>query len=534
MPPGRGAAERGAQDPPARAEDPPRRFTRHRTARLAVAALAAVVLVVGAAVLATLRSWQTQRDMLRDGLAAQVLFAGRQFAEHIRLRGATQLDASTPDSLAFRRVADDVLTTVELLPPTFGGVPWPVDTSAARGRYLTESGALAVPSPAALNALLAFDVTDCSGVVRYRHAAFDTPRFAESTVRGVFGSRGTHLCLDVHVRLDADVAAAIMARAMPTTGRWLLVGLLALAALLATSAALFLRQQQQLVQAQDEFVSAVSHELRTPLTQIRMFSETLLLDRAKSPEQAKRWIGVINRESERLGHLVESILRFARSERRELPLARDVTDIAQLARDVIMTFLPVAAAREVTIRTRLPAAALAFVDAGALRQMLLNLLDNAVKYGPAGQTITLELGSGARHAVEFRVDDQGSGVPAAERPRIWEPFERMNPGDGTVGGSGLGLSVVRTLAERHGGTAYVTDAPNGTGARFVIALPVGLTASDATSVEATRVTQEFAAADAFPLDKPLHADAWMHSEVEDIMWPPDPMPERTTGSFRVS
>jgi hypothetical protein len=151
-----------------------------------------------------------------------------------------------------------------------------------------------------------------------------------------------------------------------------------------------------------------------------------------------------------------------------------------------------------------------------------------------GQTITLELGSGAKHAVEFRVDDEGGGVPASERPRIWEPFERLNPGDGTVGGSGLGLSVVRTLAERHGGTAYVTDAANGRGARFVIALPVGLTASDAESVEATRVTQEFAAADAFPVGRPLHADAWMHAEVEDIVWPPDAAPDRPSGSFRVS
>jgi signal transduction histidine kinase len=371
-------------------------------------------------------------------------------------------------------------------------------------------------------------------VVRYRHAQYDAPLFVMSTATGELALRDTTVCVDIGVRLRRDVAEEIVAIAVPSTGRWLLVGLLALAALLASSAALFLRQQQQLVQAQDEFVSAVSHELRTPLTQIRMFSETLLLDRAKSPEQAKRWIGVINRESERLGHLVESILQFARSERRGLPLTRDVTDVAQLARDVILGFLPVAAARQVTIRTRLPAAALAFVDAGALRQMLLNLLDNAVKYGPIGQTITLELGSGARQTLEFRVDDQGAGVPAAERPRIWEPFERLHPGDGTVGGSGLGLSVVRTLAERMGGTAYVTDAAGGRGARFVIALPVGLTASDAESVEATRVTQEFAAADAFAADRPLHADAWMHAEIEDIMWPPDVVPERPSGSFRVS
>lgn len=510
---------------------------RHRAAQFAVAALVGTVLVVGVAVVATIRSWQEQRDGMQQALGAQVMFAGRQFAEQLRLRApdvfARNSTGTGGDSLPM--VAASVLESIELLPPTFGGVPWPVKTTGSLGFQMTPGQELVpTPLPSDLNALLAFEVTDCGGVVRYRHPNYDAPAFAQSGTTGLFSYRTTPGCIDVGVRLRGDAASEILAKAMPTTGRWLLVGLLALAALLASSAALFLRQQQRLVQAQDEFVSAVSHELRTPLTQIRMFSETLLLDRAKSPEQAKRWIGVINRESERLGHLVESILRFARSERRGLPLARDVTDIAQLARDVIQGFLPVAAARQVTIRTRLPSAALAFVDAGALRQMLLNLLDNAVKYGPVGQTVTLELGSGAKHVVEFRVDDQGAGVPASERPRIWEPFERLNPGDGTVGGSGLGLSVVRTLAERHGGTAYVMEAARGRGARFVIALPVGLTAADAESVEATRVTQEFAAVDAFPIGRALHADAWMHAEVEDIVWPPDVAPERPSGSFRVS
>lgn len=510
---------------------------RHRAASMAVAALLGTVLVVAIAVAATMRSWQAQRTTMQDALAGQVSFAARQLAEHLRMRAPVEFEmsGSSTDPAALTRTIGEVFSSVELLPPTFGGVPWPADTAGSSGIHVSPSkGTVRVPTPAALNALLAFEVRDCAGVVRYRHDAYDEPAFSASTATAYLAMRDSSFCLDMGAHLRADVAGSMVAKAMPKTGRWLLVGLLALAALLALSAALFLREQQQLVQAQDEFVSAVSHELRTPLTQIRMFSETLLLDRAKSPEQAKRWIGVINRESERLGHLVESILRFARSERRALPLTREVTDLAQLARDVVQGFLPVAASRGVTVRTRLPTAALAFVDAGALRQMLLNLLDNAVKYGPMGQTVTLELGSGARHAVEFRIDDQGEGVPVADRQRIWDPFERLNPGDGTVGGSGLGLSVVRTLSERHGGTAYVSDAPSGRGARFVLVLPVGLTASDAHSVEATRVTQEFAALDAFTGQPVPQADGWMHTAVEDVVWPPESAPERHTGSFRVS
>ncbi len=511
--------------------------SRHRAAQWAIGALVGTVLVVTVATIATVRSWQTQRADLEQALASHLAFASRQLGEQLRLRvpDAFVDAASDANTGSVSDAAAIVLESVELLPPTFGGVAWPVPATEG-GRVFSTDGksTIALPTAAALNSLLAAEVKDCAGVVRYRSAQLNDPAFAQSPVDGAFSDRARDSCIEVKLHMRSDAARAVLADSMPTTGRWMLVGLLALAAILASSAALLLRQQQRLVHAQDEFVSAVSHELRTPLTQIRMFSETLLLDRAKSPEQAKRWIGVINRESERLGHLVESILRFARSEHRGLPLARDVTDVAQLARDVIQGFLPVAAARQVTIRTRLPSAALAFVDAGALRQMLLNLLDNAVKYGPVGQTITLELGSGARHTIEFRIDDQGGGVPANERPRIWEPFERLHPGDGTVGGSGLGLSVVRTLAERHGGTAYVTEAERGEGARFVIALPVGLTAADAESVEATRVTQEFAAVDAFPTGRPLHADAWMHAEVEDLVWPPDAAAERPSGSFRVS
>jgi signal transduction histidine kinase len=495
------------------------------------------VLAVGAATVMTVRTWRQEREAMRAALDTQVVFAARHFADALwrEMRAQPRADTASawPDSSALAALALELRRTTELLPPTFGSVPWPVSGTAPAGLFVNgHLDSLRLPSTAVRNALLALRVADCDGWERWRDDSFDSPAFANASAWGGAFQTVQQPCLQVIARLRTDATEALLYQAVPSAGRGLLVGLLALATVFAAAAALLLRQQQRLVQAQDAFVSAVSHELRTPLTQIRMFSETLLLGRAKSPEQERRWLGVIQRESERLGHLVESILQFARSERRTMPLAREVTDVAQVARDVLQAFLPMAAAREVTVRTRLPSVALAFVDGGALRQILLNLLDNAVKYGPAGQTVTLELGRGARGTIEFRVDDEGRGVAPSDRTRIWAPFARLHTGDGTVGGSGLGLNVVRTLAERHGGTTYVTDTPAGRGARFVLVLPVGLPSRDAEQIEATRVTQEFAAVDAFPvsagpsperaMQAPLHADAWMHAEVEELVWPPEP------------
>jgi len=113
----------------------------------------------------------------------------------------------------------------------------------------------------------------------------------------------------------------------------------------------------------------------------------------------------------------------------------------------------------------------ATADRGALRQMLINLLDNAAKYGPPSQTIRVRVAGENGRAV-VSVDDQGPGVPPRDRPRVWEPFYRLDrDAASAVAGSGIGLYVVRELARRQGGDARVEDAPGG-GARFVVELPL--------------------------------------------------------------
>jgi len=218
-------------------------------------------------------------------------------------------------------------------------------------------------------------------------------------------------------------------------------------------------------------VSGVSHELRTPLAQIRMFSETLMLGRVRSETEQLRSLEIIDQEARRLTHLVENLLHFSRSERQAARLSPAPAPLAPLVRQAAEAFSPLAAARGVILATELHDGLVAPVDADALRQMLLNLLDNAVKYGPVEQTITVGLRGSAGRA-RIWVEDQGPGIPAADRERIWDRFWRLERDRGSaVAGTGIGLSVVRELAALHGGRVWAEDAPS-RGARFVIELPL--------------------------------------------------------------
>jgi signal transduction histidine kinase len=135
-------------------------------------------------------------------------------------------------------------------------------------------------------------------------------------------------------------------------------------------------------------------------------------------------------------------------------------------------FAPLAKSRRVSVAVSAEPGLMAPLSRDAFRVALQNLLDNAVKYGPAGQTVRVGVALDG-DTIVVSVDDQGGGVPAAERTAMWEPFRRgSDDAARTVGGSGIGLSIVRDVMNQHGGRAYITDAPGG-GARFVLCLPGG-------------------------------------------------------------
>jgi signal transduction histidine kinase len=307
---------------------------------------------------------------------------------------------------------------------------------------------------------------------RYSEPLFDSEPGAASpyTAREELAPPFGRLVVDLFVRPDrAD--ALVTAGSLPPASRLpFVLGVLALAAAMSVVAVVQLRRETQIARMRSDFVANVSHELRTPLTQIKLYTETLMSGRAETPEQRSWSLGHIDRETTRLTSLVENVLRFARAEAGSAaPVAH--VNISEEAERIVEAFRPLAASRDVTVRARIAPGIIATMQPDALHRVLLNLLDNAVKYGPAGQVVDVDVGV-RNAALRLGVADQGPGVPASEREAIWEPFARGSSA-GAAAGSGIGLSVVREIATQHGGKAWVESADRGRGARFVVEIPGG-------------------------------------------------------------
>jgi signal transduction histidine kinase len=244
---------------------------------------------------------------------------------------------------------------------------------------------------------------------------------------------------------------------------------LLLAAAMSVVAVVQIRRETELAGLRADFVSSVSHELRTPLAQIRLYLETLRLGRASTPAQRDWSLGHIERETTRLGYLVENVLRFSRLGRVDAPPTTEV-NVADEAVRIVEEFRPLALVRrsQLTIETDITPPVQLRPD--ALQRLLVNLLDNAVKYGPAGQTIRVDVGTEGNN-VRISVSDEGEGVAERDRELIWRPFARGSASSAAAG-SGIGLTIVRDVATQHGGSTWVERAPGG-GARFVVTIPCG-------------------------------------------------------------
>jgi signal transduction histidine kinase len=270
--------------------------------------------------------------------------------------------------------------------------------------------------------------------------------------------------------IDPQAAGRLAIGGLPRSRLPILIALLAVTAGLTLIAGLQLHRERVLSRMRSDFVSRVSHELRTPLTQIRMFAETLLLDRVRSEDERAHYLAIIDREARRLSHLVENVLRFSRTERGEVRLAPRPHDLGPLLRGLLDEFRPLAAGRGVRLAARVEDGAIASVDDDALRQVLLNLLDNAVKYGPDGQEIRVGVTPGPA-AIRVWVEDEGPGIPSRDRERIWQRFFRLKAHrESAIAGTGIGLTVVRELVALHGGRSWVESGER-RGARFVVEFP---------------------------------------------------------------
>ena len=164
----------------------------------------------------------------------------------------------------------------------------------------------------------------------------------------------------------------------------LVIGLVIVNALMVTVGLWQLRRERELAKLRDDFVAGVSHELRTPLAQIRMFTDTLLLDRIRNPAEGRRAIEIIGQETRRLSQLVENVLYFHRHRRAPAAAPGAPMDLSTFVLEVTEGFKPLAASKRVRLAVNIPAReVIAIASADGLRQVLLNLLDNAVKFGPA-------------------------------------------------------------------------------------------------------------------------------------------------------
>lgn len=307
---------------------------------------------------------------------------------------------------------------------------------------------------------LALRVTSPDGAVLYQTSPPpEGPFLARANMSG-------SLAALVEVSLmPSDVSLLIRGGLPGSPGSWLIAGFLLYAALLA-AIGLASWRALALARLRTDFAGTVSHELRTPLTQVLLYAETLSREQPLTADQRRGALEAIVRETRRLVQMVENVLTVSLVGRPTPRLVYQPEEIETLVNEVLAGFAPAFRQRRVHPVVSLAGPPLARCDGNAVRQILRNLVDNALRYGPERESLSIVVRQDEGR-LELVVEDAGPGVPAGQRSRIWAPFVRL---EGTPGrGTGIGLAVVRQLAELHGGAARVEDGGRG-GSRFVVDL----------------------------------------------------------------
>lgn len=246
-------------------------------------------------------------------------------------------------------------------------------------------------------------------------------------------------------------------------------GLLGLLGVAALALAVYARRAQEMAHRQVEFTAAVSHELRTPIAAIRSLAENLADGLVHGPEQARLYGEELGRQGARLTDMVEQVLALAAGHAARRPPDPTPVELEAVVRDAVAGILAAAPAVAVAVEAA-PDVPPVIGDRQTIERAVANLVGNAVKHGGDGVRVRV-LGAADGREAAVEVSDRGLGVPAGERARLFEPFFRGQVARSRqLPGSGLGLHLVRTIADAHGGRVEVAAAPGG-GSTFTLVLP---------------------------------------------------------------
>jgi signal transduction histidine kinase len=260
---------------------------------------------------------------------------------------------------------------------------------------------------------------------------------------------------------------------------WLTTALILLAAATGFAGLVSLwrgyRRQARLSEMKSNFVSSVSHELRAPIAAVRLMAEILDSGRIADDVKKQDYFRLIVQECRRLTSLVENVLDFSRIDQGRKQYVFEPVHLGALVHQTAALMEPCAAQQQVRLELAAPTPEAENLqpcwDGEAIRQALVNLLDNAIKHSPAGATVKVEIEIAA-NLVRLWVEDQGDGIPAAEQARIFELFYRRGSElRRETKGVGIGLSIVKHIAEAHGGRVIV-ESTVGQGSRFALELPI--------------------------------------------------------------
>jgi len=232
------------------------------------------------------------------------------------------------------------------------------------------------------------------------------------------------------------------------------------------------RRERQLTQLKEDFINHVSHELKTPLSLIRMFSEMLVTDRVQGNNTKQDYYRIIHNESDRMSHLVNNLLDFSRMDRDGQGANFEPTDIGRLVARSVEAYRHQMQKDGFLLRADIDEGLPQLMaDPNALTTAIFNLLDNSLKYSGDPKEVTVSV-SPVDGFVDLSVADRGPGIPMSEQKKVFENFYRCRSAQSrNVRGSGIGLSIVKQVAELHGGEVTVKSSP-GEGSTFTLSLPV--------------------------------------------------------------